>query len=91
MATTDTSLRQRGYRAVSEGRLARGVSERRRHRGGDAGRHGAGEKFFLRVATIVTAAGIAAPLTVIATAVAIGLLGNTLSSSRAHDRRLAPL
>ena len=25
MATTDTSLRQRGYRAASEGRLARGV------------------------------------------------------------------
>jgi amino acid transporter len=35
--------------------------------------------FFFGFATIVTAAGIAAPLTVIAGAIAIGLLGNTLS------------
>ena len=35
--------------------------------------------FFFGFATIVTAAGIAAPLTVIAAAIAIGLLGNTLS------------
>jgi amino acid transporter len=35
--------------------------------------------FFFGFATIVTAAGIAAPLTVIAAAIAIALLGNTLS------------
>lgn len=35
--------------------------------------------FFFGFGTIVTAAGIAAPLTVIAAAVAIGSLGNTVS------------
>ncbi|MDQ6819451.1 MAG: APC family permease [Actinomycetota bacterium] len=41
--------------------------------------------FFFGFATIVTAAGIAAPLTVIAAGVAIALLGNTLSQfSRSH-------
>ena len=35
--------------------------------------------FYFAFATIVTAAGIAAPLTVIAATIAIGLLGNTLS------------
>jgi amino acid transporter len=41
--------------------------------------------FFFGFATIVTAAGIAAPLTVIAAAIAIALLGNTLAQfSRSH-------
>ncbi len=41
--------------------------------------------FFFGFATIVTTAGLASPLTVIAAAVAISLLGNTLSQfSRAH-------
>ena len=41
--------------------------------------------FFFGFATIVTTAGLASPLTVIAAAVAIALLGNTLSQfSRAH-------
>lgn len=47
----------------------------RRHRGGDAGRMAPAMSFFFGFATIVTAAGIAAPLTVITAAIAIRAAG----------------
>lgn len=49
-------------------------------RGGPRRRHSNGRRsFFFGFGTIVAAAGVAAPLTVVAAAVAIALLGNTLT------------
>ena len=79
MATADTSLQQRGSRAGGEGRLARGVLSDVDIAAATLADMAPAMSFFFGFATIVTAAGIAAPLTVIAVAVAIGLLGNTLS------------
>ena len=79
MATVDTSLQQRGSRAGGEGRLARGVLSDVDIAAATLADMAPAMSFFFGFATIVTAAGIAAPLTVIAAAVAIGLLGNTLS------------
>ncbi len=80
MATTGARASQgRGPGAAGDGRLARGVL-------GDADIAAAtladmapAMSFFFAFATIVTTAGIAAPLTVIAATIAIALLGNTLS------------
>ncbi len=79
MAATDTSLQQRGSRAASEGRLARGVLSDVDIAAATLAGMAPAMGFFFGFATIVTAARIAAPLTMIAAAVAIGLLGNTLS------------
>src|ERR1700727_345517 len=79
MATADTSLQQRGSRAGGEGRLARGALSDVDIAAATLADMAPAMSFFFGSATIVTAAGIAAPLTVIAAAVAIGLLGNTLS------------
>ena len=79
MATVDTSLQQHGSRAGGEGRLARGVLSDVDIAAATLADMAPAMSFFFGFATIVTAAGIAAPLTVIAAAIAIGLLGNTLS------------
>ncbi|MGH2910531.1 MAG: amino acid permease [Solirubrobacteraceae bacterium] len=80
MATAGARASQAtGPGAAGDGRLARGVL-------GDADIAAAtladmapAMSFFFAFATIVTTAGIAAPLTVIAATIAIALLGNTLS------------
>jgi amino acid transporter len=79
MAIADTSLVQRGSRAGGDGRLARGVLSDVDIAAATLADMAPAMSFFFGFATIVTAAGIAAPLTVIAAAIAIGLLGNTLS------------
>jgi amino acid transporter len=79
MVTADTSPEQRGSRASGDGRLARGVLSDVDIAAATLADMAPAMSFFFGFATIVTAAGIAAPLTVIAAAIAIGLLGNTLS------------
>ncbi|MBV9415198.1 MAG: APC family permease [Solirubrobacterales bacterium] len=64
---------------AGEGRLARGVLSDVDIAAATVADMAPAMSFFFGFATIVTAAGIAAPLTVIAGAIAIGLLGNTLS------------
>ncbi len=65
--------------AASPGRLARGVLSDFDIAAATLANIAPAMSFFFGFATIVATAGIAAPLTVIAAAVAIGLLGNTLS------------
>ncbi|MBV8997886.1 MAG: APC family permease [Solirubrobacterales bacterium] len=79
MATADISLQQRRSPVAGEGRLARGVLSDVDIAAATVADMAPAMSFFFGFATIVTAAGIAAPLTVIAGAIAIGLLGNTLS------------
>ncbi|HWD64575.1 MAG TPA: APC family permease [Solirubrobacteraceae bacterium] len=79
MASADTSLRERGTQASGQGRLARGVLSDVDIAAATVADMAPAMSFFFGFATIVTAAGIAAPLTVIVAAIAIGLLGNTLS------------
>ena len=65
--------------APGEGRLARGVLSDVDIAAATLADMAPAMSFFFAFATIVTTAGIAAPLTVIAAMIAIGLLGNTLS------------
>ena len=79
MAAVGTSAKQPPPRVGDEGRLARGVLSDVDIAAATLADMAPAMSFFFGFATIVTAAGIAAPLTVIAAAIAIGLLGNTLS------------
>jgi amino acid transporter len=79
MATADAPLQQSGSRAAGDGRLARGVLSDVDIAAATLADMAPAMSFFFGFATIVTTAGVAAPLTVIAAAIAIGLLGNTLS------------
>jgi amino acid transporter len=80
MATTDARAQQAvSPAAPGEGRLARGVLSDLDIAALTLADMAPAMSFFFAFATIVTTAGIAAPLTVIAATIAIGLLGNTLS------------
>jgi amino acid transporter len=74
-----TASQQRQSPLSSDGRLARGVLNDVDIAAATLADMAPAMSFFFGFATIVTAAGIAAPLTVIAAMIAIGLLGNTLS------------
>ena len=79
MAVADASLPGRRPSAAGQGRLARGVLNDVDIAAATLADMAPAMSFFFGFATIVTAAGIAAPLTVIAAMIAIALLGNTLS------------
>lgn len=78
MAAADASVQQRTP-TVGSSRLARGVLSTSDIAAATLADIAPAMSFFFGFATIVTAAGIAAPLTVIVAAIAIALLGNTLS------------
>jgi len=79
MTTADSSLPERQSRRAGDGRLARGVLNDVDIAAATLADMAPAMSFFFAFATIVATAGIAAPLTVIAAMIAIGLLGNTLS------------
>jgi amino acid transporter len=80
MATTGDRAQQASSPAApGEGRLARGVLNDVDITAATLADMAPAMSFYFSFALIVTAAGIAAPLTVIAGVIAIGLLGNTLS------------
>ena len=75
MVIADASLQQRGSRAGGERRVARGVLSDVDIAAATLADMAPAMSFFFRFATIVTAAGIAAPLTVITAAIAIRAAG----------------
>ena len=80
MATTGDRAQQASSPAApGEGRLARGVLNDVDITAATLADMAPAMSFYFSFALIVTAAGIAAPLTVIAGTIAIALLGNTLS------------
>jgi amino acid transporter len=79
MSTAEGSLQERKSRPAGDGRLARGVLNDVDIAAATVADMAPAMSFFFAFATIVATAGIAAPLTVIAAMIAIGLLGNTLS------------
>jgi amino acid transporter len=80
MATTSAGEQHAvSLASPGEGRLARGVLNDFDISAATLADMAPAMSFFFAFATLVATAGIAAPLTVIAAAVAIGLLGNTLS------------
>lgn len=79
MSTVDVAADDRGTSARPPARLARGVLSNFDIAAATLANIAPAMSFFFAFATIVAAAGIAAPLTVVAAAIAIALLGNTLS------------
>ncbi len=79
MATTADGPQVARAGRPDDGRLARGVLNDFDIAAATLGDMAPAMSFFFSFATIVATAGIAAPLTVVAATIAIGLLGNTLS------------
>jgi amino acid transporter len=79
MPTTETAVPGSGRVRREPERLARGVLSTFDIAAATLANIAPAMSFYFAFATIVATAGIAAPLTVLAAAIAIGLLGNTLS------------